>query len=400
MIKRIILPFLIMTLLSSCNKEVQHTFYYTNGKIIIDTNQLKVLDCELNSFLSKEELKENLKIYTSFSFKQKEDFQSISNRYKSYVLDTLKNVYPENVRFLDSLNKINRLSGITIISINNKTGEVENCAFNDGSANTIFENRLEHKAVHPYGYIMTFEKGKDVQDTYAYEINQKLDDRYQMYRNYTVSQSFTVIPGGNIMIRPYYFYPRSDWESINNRLHLNLDLSEFHLGIVPPIKTSLYDLSKTISTIQNKGYYQKPLFIRKVKNSKEKVIYSAPTNQRKRILNELVVFKMKKLFDIYMHGQGMIQYRKNGIIEDCFIYTGGIYEYANWCVYTGQDYTIGIIEYNQLRTNKHDYNINRRRERLKVSIILKDILRTLNQNKTKGKIFIQMNRMGKENNEL
>lgn len=389
-----------MTLLSSCNKEVKHTFYYTNGKIISDTNQLKVLDCELNSVLSKEELKEDLKIYTTFSSKQKNDFEIISTQYKSYVLDTLKKAFPENAHFLDSIHQINRLSNLSIISINNRTGEVENCAFNTTYTGAIFENQLEHKAVYPYGYILTFEKGKDLEDTFAHEVNHKLDNHYKMNWNYTIGQSFTIVPGGNIMIRPYYFYPRSDWESVNKRLYLNLDLSEFHPRIMPTIKTSLFDLTKTISTIQNNGEYQKPFFIRKIYDSEEKVIYAAPKNKRKRILEISVVHKMKKLFNLYMHGQGMIQYRKNGIIEDCFIYTGGMYDYVNWCIYSGQDYTIGIIEYNQLRTNELDYNIDRTREKLKVSIILKDIVGKLNQNNTKGEIFNQMNRIHKETDQL
>lgn len=374
---RIILSLLIIILLASCNKEANHTFFYTNGSIIRDTNQLKALNRELNSILSKQELNGDLKIFTSFSNKQNQEFARISKRYASYVLDTLKKTFPEKVRFLDSMNSINRLSNVSIICINNITGEVENCAFNHSSELSIFENRLEHKAIHPYGYIMTFEKGKEVDDTFAYEVNQQLEDRFKMLTNYTVSESFRYIPSANVMIRPYYFYPRSDWERINQNMHLNLDLSEFEPRILPPIKTSLYDLTKTISTIQNRGDYQKPLYIRKVKNSQEKEIYTAPKNQRKRIIDVSVAQKMKTLFDHYMKGQGKIQARKNGINEDCIIYTGDLYDFANWCVYSGKDYTIGIIEYNQLRMENHSSSMNRRKEKVKVSIMLKDILRTL-----------------------
>lgn len=389
--KTIITLFFLFFIFASCKSKTTHSFVYTNGERMSDSNQIKVLERELLTLLSKDDLKQNLKIYTSLSKNQNDDFQSISERYRSYVLDTLKSIFPGKSSFLDSINQNYRLSNLGIVCINNRTGEVKNCAFNQCSSNVIFENRLENKAIHPFGYILTFQKGKELQDTFANEINQHVEEQFKVTRNYTVEQSFTMISSGKHMIRPYYFYSKSEWEKVSNQLHVNLDLSEFQPGIIPRIKTSLLDLTKTLATIQQNGVYRKPLFIRKITNMQGKVIYTTAKSTIKTVLDEKVVLKMKQLFNSYMHGQGMIHYRKNGIFEDCFIFTGELSNDANWCIYSGQNYTLGIIEYNQIKSNSEDTKMNRNKEKLKVSLILKEVLKSLNQNKTKGELFYHLN---------
>ena len=398
MIKQSIVFIIILLLSTSCDKQIKHTFYYSDGNVISDTNQLKVLTSELNKTISSEQLEKDLKIYTCLSSKLNADFRKISTKYQGYVLDTLKKQYPEKIKHFDSLNLINNISRIATIVINNKTAEIENCAFNMNSQNAIFDNNLESKAIQPYGYIMAFEKGMNLHDTFNSEFNRKVD----MYKNpedITVTKSFYMVPSGSIMSRPFNFYTKLDWENIEKKIILNLDLSEFQPGPFASIKTNLYDLTKTIFLIQNDGYYQRPILIKLVKNSDGTKIFSSSTVKKQKLLDDSVVKKMKMLFNDFMTlGQGRIHYKRNKIIEDCFFFTGSLHDYMNWSVYSNEKYTIGIIEYNYLNVNGSDIHIHRRREKLKVGLVVRDLLESLNSNNVIGENLKLIEKMDADEN--
>jgi hypothetical protein len=338
----------------------------------------------LRKLLSKDELSSNLKIKTTISQKQSNDFFQISDTYKKGVLNRLKLNYPKHRFFLDSLYKQNRLSNISIIVMNNSNGEIENCSFNTGSPRTLFDPNQEFKATDLYGYILTFDKGKNLNDTFASEINRKAPQNYQIPSSVTVSGSFTRTLGGNIMSRPYDYYSISDWSALAKKLDINLDFSEYRPGRFSLIKTSLFDLVKTISIIQNNGESKVPIFIRSVQNERNQVIYSVKNPISKRILSEQVVQNMQGLFINYMtEGPGIKHYRSNGIIEDCFLFTGGNSDYNRWLIYTNHSYTFGLVETNVFRTGKNDYSI-RRRERFMLSSIMKELLQKMHLNTVKG----------------
>ncbi|MGV3612804.1 MAG: hypothetical protein ACO1N0_17720 [Fluviicola sp.] len=383
-----LIPFILLILVS-CKKEIHHTFYYKEGTEIKNTTQLALLNMQLVKLVSKEDLNVNLKIKTTLSQKQSVDFFRISNDYKNTVLEHLKSNYPKHGSFLDSLHMKGRLSNISVIVINNKTGEVENC--NSNSQSALFDPNMEHRALEPYGYIMTFDKGKALNDTFAFNLNPTNTPKYspifQIPAGVTVSHSFIKVPGGggNIMLRPYDYYPLSDWKKLEKKLEIDLDLSEYRTGHFSWIKTSLFDLVKTISMIQNNGEGVNPVFIRSIRNETNNRIYTYKKSSNKRILSASTTQNMKQLFKNYMtQGPGIKHYRSNGIIEDCFFFSGRHGEHKNWLIYTNDLYTFGMVEYNILQTVENDYNI-RRREKFKLSSMMKDILRKMNLNMEKGK---------------
>ncbi|TSJ46636.1 hypothetical protein [Fluviicola chungangensis] len=359
-----------------------HIFYYREGTEIKDTMQLTILNRELRKLVPKKELATNLKIVTTLSQKQSEDFFQISDEYKQNLFDRLKRDYPDYRSFIDSLYQLGRLSNISIIVLNNKTGEIENCSFNHGSEKVFFDRNQEFRATDLYGYIMTFDKGKNLNDTF--KVNPKAPAIFQIPGWITVSRSFTWIPGGNIMSHPYDYYPLSDWRSLEKKLDIDLDFSHYRPGRFSGIQTSLFDLIKTIATIQNNGESTQAIFIRNVKNERNGIVYSYQNIPGKRILSKQIVQNMKGLFKNYMtRGPGVGQYLKNGIVEDAFVFDCKKSEFTSWVVYVNDMYTFGLIENNVLRTIQNDYSI-RRKERFKLSSILKNILYEMNLNRVKG----------------
>ncbi|MBI1837234.1 MAG: hypothetical protein HYR91_08225 [Flavobacteriia bacterium] len=392
MFKNLFYFILIFIISISCKEKSGNKYYYNNGQIIKDTNQIVLLELELKKIFPKNIKYQHFNIKTTLSKKYDLDFQKISDSYKKYVFDTLIKTYPHFSNYLDSLNKLNRVSQNAIIVLNNKSGQIENLAFNNSNKDAIYTNRIENKAIKPYGYILTFEKSKNLNDTYSESILSKVDKQYRSQNNYTVAQSFSIIPGGSIMLKPYCFYPKSDWENLKKRLDINLDLKHFRTGIIQSISisTSLYDLSKTISIIQNNGNKLTPLLIKSITTDKNKIIYKVKKQKNKKAINKSTVIKMKNLFDYYMKsGIGRAQIIKNGIIEDGFSYCGSQDDYLNWCIYSNENYTIGLIEFNSLRTNEFNENITRK-EQIKVSYMLKEILKSLNCNKIEGEIYKQI----------
>ncbi len=358
-----------------------HTFYYREGTIIADSSQLTVLNRELRKVLPQRDLKNNLKITTTLSQKQSDDFLRISNQYKQQVLKNLLTNYPKHSSFLDSLHRKGRLSNISIIVLNNQTGAIENCRF-AYSEKALFAPNLEYRATDIYGYIMTFDKGKNLSDTLRKDY--RTSSTHFFPGSVSVLRSFTWVSGGSIIPRPYDDYPLSDWKTLEKKLGVTLDLSEYQPGRFSGIRTSLFDLVKTIATIQNNGFLMNPLFIRKVKNNENTCIYSHRKSPGKKILSNKVTRNMKQLFHYYMtQGPGIRNYRKNGMIEDCFLYTGGNSDFSNWMIYTNDLYTFGLVEYNILQTMEHDYPI-RRREHFKLSSMMKALLSGMHLNRVKG----------------
>jgi hypothetical protein len=96
---------------------------------------------------------------------------------------------------------------------------------------------------------------------------------------------------------------------------------------------------------------------------------------------------MKDLFKYYMiSGMGVVTHTKYGLKEDGIAYFGRNQSRINWGFYSNEKYTIGLVEYNSLRTEKSDFSI-RRREHAQLMLILEDLLGSLNCNNVEGENY-------------
>jgi hypothetical protein len=387
-IKSFVLPFLIL-LFFSCQKNTEHIFYYSEGEIINDTNQLNFLNQELKTMLSEQELDQSLQIYTHLSKKFNDDFQQITEKQRDTLLQSLKKILPHKAKVFDTLNIHHRIGNFSILVFNNKNQQLENIAFYQNSMRNLTEYMNQSKATQPYGYLMTFEKGKNLNDTYKDEINAKLKDGRKMIVDYTVAESFTQTSGANIIPKPYIFHPGSDWKELSKRLEVNLNLNDFKAGEFPSIKTNFFDLTKTISTIYSNGNQIQTNTITKIINARGKTIYRLQKKPKKQIIQRDVNNKMVQLFQQYMTtGKGNFHYRKKEIIEDGFIFR--IEDvHVNQYIYSNDTYTIGLLEIRPLRINRIvDYETKIILEKIpKIHILIPAILKSLSYDRKEGENY-------------
>lgn len=381
--------------LFSCKNDPIITFYYTDGEIIKDTNQIRILKYQLDTLVTKENLQNDLVIKTTLHKKQNHIIHQELKKFYNHMNEEIKNDNPKCISEIDSLASSNNLLELYLIIINNHTGEIENYFSNNSYLEGIRSNRIRGRAIDLYGYQLCFQKGIHLTNTYnTFESNDILASE-----NFTptILESFYRMHSGISFNKPYRNYPKSDWISLNIKLGLRINLKNFHKGLHQKIsiETSLYDLTKTLYTITKEAQTQPLHLIRLITDSKGKKLYKYKAQIEKVQLDPIIFSNMKVLINKFQTDSfGRLLYLRYGINEDGLAFFNRFSQNINWLIYSNQNYTIGILQ--RIHPIKKNYFVRTKRQ-WEYLTVLKHVLKGLKCNNASGKIRREVLFQEKEN---
>ncbi|MES2557949.1 MAG: hypothetical protein V4604_17470 [Bacteroidota bacterium] len=350
--KWIVVLIIGLTIASCCIERPKVLCYYADGTLITDSTHLNLIYRKLPNLLSQERIDSaDIKIYTSLESGLTDVLTKEITRLQDTIYPHVKWEHRETKTLMDSLKAINQFLNVSVVAIDNKTGQVVVHYSNRSKSSADFVTNRG-----PIGgmnktllYTLAMQKEFTPYDRYPQMRRDFNSDFYNMVPDSTINRSFlrafSISFGGDPSRGLAEQY--SDKQAYAFLLML---LREGHIENYSSLlflfdaQLSLLDLTKTWSAFYNKGIRNEPTVINRIVNFKGKELYRRKAHST-RILDEQTAEEMLHLLDYYSHlGRGTVVHRKFPNSPDFIGNFGGLGSgnSGGYFIAITGDFTIGI----------------------------------------------------------
>ncbi len=234
---------IMMGIFYSCNRKPEFHFHYSDGTEIKDSTVIQFLKKQLPICVLEYDNTESYNIQTFFDSK---------------ITQKLKHYFEE-----DSLRRVSAM-----VIIENQTGDVVYLLNSD----QLFAYSRRFKNTKMYGMLMSFEKGVKLTDTFSW-IGRQGKQRYER----GIQSLYSITPPSIDYQYPYDYYSCNEWKEFLEKLAISTKGADCKEGYPYPryyFSTSLFDLTKIASLIQQNGYVQANNLFGDIKDENGDIIYS------------------------------------------------------------------------------------------------------------------------------
>lgn len=352
---------------SCCIKRPKIHCYYADGSLITDTTHLNLIYRKLPNLLSQERIDSaGFNIYTSLE-------PDMNDALTKEVICLQDSIYPyikwehrETKARMDSLKAINQFLNVSVVAIDNKTGQVV--------VHYSSKSKTDGDLVTNRGLIGGMNK------TLLYALAMQTEytptDRYPQMKHVLGGDSDDLVPDSSInrsFLRTFGISfggtpPRGLAERYSSKQAFTFLLLLMREGQIEnygyssylfDAQLSLFDLTKTWSAFYNKGIRNDPTVINRIVDTKGNELYRRKAHTT-RILDEQTAEEMLHLLDYSAHlGRGTFVHRHFPEAPDFIGYIGGFGFRNSSGIFISitKDYTIGVKcvpAYPALRINEPD----------------------------------------------
>jgi hypothetical protein len=346
---------LFSIIISACNQEVQHKFYYSDGSRIKDSTDIALISEELDNLLQNNQ-DNDLQINSSLFPKSKFNCSDLLDSLRGAMVNSLIERYPNYKTQIESIIQ-ERILNVGIVVLENNSGKVVGYTSLDSSHDLISKLPLVGTSNKLYGFILAMDKEFHPNDEYVYweksnvtyQNGRKDTSKYEI-RN-SVKRLFSTNESGPIRRYPYQDYSINDWSLVNKALNFNLNFGNYIPNNAVMFESNLFDLTKVFQMLNNQGKYNSSSLVEKVCNSDNKPIYKSSFQSDQLIPNETQL-EMEELLQYNMvYGQGGFVKKNLSLDDKHIVYFGQSRDNIDWILCSNQSYSIGIITENQIYFN-------------------------------------------------
>lgn len=336
---------------SCCIERPKIVCYYTDGTPITDSTHLNLIYRKLPNLLSQERIDSaDIKIYTSLESNISNILTKETTRLQDSIYPYIEWKHRETKAQMDSLKTLNQFLNVSVVAIDNKTGQV---VVHYSSKSRPKSDFVTNRG--PIGgmnktllYALAMQKEFTPNDRYP-QMKQALGGGFDnMVPDSSIGRSFLrtfgISFGGTPSIGLAQRYTDKQAYAFLYTLGLGHTESYYNPIFLFDAQLSLLDLTKTWSAFYNKGIRNEPTVINRIVDFKGKELYRRKA-QTKRVLDEETAEEMLHLLDYYTHlGRGTVVHRRFPNAPD-FIGNFGGFGSGNsggFFIAITDDFTIGI----------------------------------------------------------
>lgn len=345
------IPILLVALsfINSCSEKVEHNFYYSDGTLIRDTADIRLVSKEIAGVLEANELK-SLKIesslYPSYYFSCPKLIDSLRDGIKENLIER----YPKYTKWIEKMDP-DWLLSYSIIVVDNQTGQIVGYEKNQAERDVVFDVPIEGTSNKIYGFLIAMDKEYGVDDDYVYwqeshgHYADGRKDTTREARSYPIKFLFGTSTRGPIRRYPYQDYSKEDWKKYNEKMDFKLMDDSVSPEYAIAHQSKFFDLVRTFAMINNGGKQFLSGFVRKVVDSDKKIVYtsncigaSLVSKQTLKEMNELLKYNM-----LWGYGEGGFVKKNLSLDDDHLAFFGGSGGSIDWILCSNKKHTIGII---------------------------------------------------------